>query len=325
MKYLLSIFITIILAGCNNDKTVTQVSNSSISQVIAKNDIKTCEDIDKNLIKELIFKQIAKDGESIGALCALEKTINKECQPADKQIYTQKWDEFVNLSKLKQYAVLEEQYSDPKICSYEMSLSFAVSPTYFSNNIRIDPRIFVNKKENKSILTMDSTFWLGITIPRSNDTSIIEETIGNFRHSLLLAGFFREENDKLSPNKVNHPRKNLQVTLGKYDEPMYDKNYDIKFRDYHYEYLEKTYFNPSGTYIQDNIRISVNGDMHKGIDIISTSCPDKKIHLNRTDVFGYTNTTDDPKVLFNFFESSNLIVESENTCIPSGKLLNVNR
>lgn len=299
-----------------NSLQETRTNNNSPINVVVKNEINSCNDISINDVKELIFQQLAIDGESINSLCALRNTINKNCHPADKEIYVNKWEEFKNLSKLNILGkALEEKYESPKICTMDLRLNFALSPTYFEQTKEIHATFFINKISNNSLLTFVPTSWLDIALINS----LLDNSISAFRRSLLLNGFFNSENMALTKNK-NINMKNLQLVLESQDDhEKFDENLDVMFN-----YFEK-YFSPEGEFINTlnpSERIFVKKDENLDLQITTSLCPNTAIDLHRTDVMAYKNTKNQDEIIFYYYTDGGALrldAKSKNKCIASSE------
>lgn len=163
-------------------------------EIFISNDM-DCEDIKRSTVKKLIFDQLAHDGESIESLCALDNRINRRCINEDKNIYTEKWREFIKLTKITMSEPFTKLASkNIEICEVDVSIASRYVQLEAPNLL-----LTINKTSlDKTSLSLDTARWIELT---TQSTDILKNTIFRFKMRLLYAGEFdaRKTSFKFDP------------------------------------------------------------------------------------------------------------------------------
>jgi hypothetical protein len=207
---------------------------------------KSCQDFDKSTVKKMLFEKVLYDLKELGVLLpTIDKLNNYKSSGKDDSIIKEKWEEFKNRSQLIFVGdVLEEQYKDPKICSFRVTLKLANSNQGF-DALELYPRIIVQK--NSSVLNLigsesvkiENKWWLSANVTvmdEKNMSRLVGSFVDSFRRFLIVQGVF---SDQTNPISIRKDFSKSLVTFG---------SEQLEFNDNYQNYFEKKYSQYMGVY-----------------------------------------------------------------------------
>lgn len=280
----------------------------------AQAEIKSCQDIQASKLKEILFLQIEKDIVNLKILGPIVYDGNIISNKKEDDILRAKWIEFKNRSKLSiKGDVLEEQYDNPKICTYTLNLQLINNPPSGYSNLEIYPSFVVRKNALSKLFDFDNINiskqnWLRMnaTLIGEKKYDVLAEIMLNFRSFLVFEGFFNDRS-VLSKNV----RQSLFTIL-----------HGISFFNGYYEYFEKNYSKIDGNYQElmgEKNALSVKIEKNNQVSITTKQCLSVQIIAIKNKPFSYEGMKNELNFDIYFDPDFLYIENSQNKCLKDGK------
>lgn len=279
-------------------------------------EIRSCDDINSQQLKDVIFNQVEKNAIDLNILFPT-KIGDTKSSISEDTLLRSKWNEFKNRSKLKILGdVIEERYANPKICTYRLNISLMKSAPNSYRDTAISIRFLVNNQQSlsntkKENITIENQSWLRLNatmMEKKQDDEFLQSVFWTFQQFL----YSEHTSDKLS--------RDLRSAIYTYFQ------YSVTDFPGYYKYFEKNYFQIIGEYKdlkgKSNKFIKVISNTDNQIIFKSSACKDVEIRATRDDdAFSYGNLDSQPKFGMYFDPMFLFVADSANKCVENGRYM----